>query len=355
MASSQPSRQYRVASSPHLPVKNSVQDVMLRLLLALLPGAAMQSLFFGAGVLLNLVLCVTAALLAEALLLKLRGRPLKRFLTDGSALVTGMLLGLALPAGGPWWLPVIGAFFAIVFGKHLYGGLGYNPFNPAMVGYVILLISFPIDMSAWIAHLPLFEGGDGPLWHGPISAIQAAFGGGLDGLTAATPLDHVRTQLGQSHTISEAMAGPTIGLLAGKGWDWVALAYLGGGLWLLKMRVIRWHIPAGFFAGLVSVALLFWLVDPDQFASPLFHAFAGASIFGAFFIATDPVSASTTVKGRVIYGALIGVLVWIIRTWGGYPDAIAFAVLLGNMCAPLIDHYTQPRVYGQQKDPFSLR
>jgi Na+-translocating ferredoxin:NAD+ oxidoreductase subunit D len=314
-------------SSPHLRVAPSVGQVMRAVLLALIPGVALFALFFGAGVLINLALCALACVLTEALVLKLRGRALSA-LGDYTALLSGALLALALPPGAPWWLPVLGGAFSIVLGKQVYGGIGYNPFNPAMVGYVILLISFPAQMTAWPA---------------------AAWPWAADAVSSATPLDHVRTQLLLARTLDEIRADPGFGLLAGAGWEWVALGYLAGGLWLLRRGIIRWQIPVGVLLGLGLMSLVFWSVDSDRYASPLFHLLSGATVLGAFFIATDPVSAATTPRGRLLFGLGVGVLIHLIRTWGAYPDAVAFAVLLMNLCAPTIDRYTPTRVYGHNR------
>lgn len=336
-------------SSPHLPVQASVSVVMRRVVIALIPGIAVMTFFFGVGVLLNIGIAAVTALLAESIMLKLRGRELGRFLSDWTAVVTAVLLAIGLPPLAPWWLPAMGAFFALVFGKHLYGGMGYNPFNPAMIGYVVLLIAFPTQMTLWPTPLGVGDGVASPLavLTYAIGNDLAAFGG-LDAMTGATPLDHVKTQLSLSQTVTEAQGGNMFGLFAGQGWEWLNLAFLAGGLWLLTNRTIRWQIPVSVLGSLAIISTLFWLGDSDRFASPLFHLTSGAAIVGAFFIATDPVTASTTPRGRLYYGAGIGVLTYIIRNWGGYPDAIAFAVLLMNMAAPTIDEYTQPRVYGHE-------
>lgn len=333
-------------SSPHLPVRPQVSGVMLKVCLALLPGIGVAVWLFGWGVLSNLAIATATALASEALMLRWRGRPLRRHLLDGSALVTGLLLGLSLPPYAPWWLLVFGASFALIFGKHLYGGLGYNPFNPAMLGYVVLLIAFPAEMSSWVD--PQAEPD-----HGRLAAYVAGSADvdNLDGLTAATPLDHVKTELGRQLTVPEAQASLASGWLAGYGWDWLNLAYLLGGLWLLAVGVIRWQIPVGLLAGLASLSILFWLVDADRHPGLLHHAFNGATMLGAFFIATDPVSASTTPRGRLYFGFGIGVLVYLIRSFGGYPDAVAFAVLLMNIAVPLIDQYTPTRTYGSGARP----
>lgn len=335
------------ASSPHLPPPNSVAVVMRRVLYAMVPGIAAMVGFFGIGVLVNITIAALTALATEALMLALRGRPVKTFISDYSALVTALLLALALPPLAPWWLPVIGVAFAIVFGKHLYGGLGYNPFNPAMLGYVVLLISFTREMSLWPAPLPLAE-----TTLGPLEILRAMFSGELptglswDALSQATPLDHMEMQLGLARTLTEISTDPVWGAFAGVGWEWINLAFLAGGLWLIHKKVIGWQIPAGMLGGLALMAAVFWAVDPDTHPGILFHLFSGSIMLGAFFIATDPVTAATTPKGRVIYGLGIGSIVFVIRTWGAYPDGIAFGVLLMNMAAPLIDQYTRPRVYG---------
>ncbi|MGJ8668298.1 MAG: electron transport complex subunit RsxD [Oceanococcus sp.] len=328
-------------SSPHLPVAARVNRVMLQVCLALLPGIAAYLWFFGWGVFSNLLIACLTAIGSEALMLLARKRPLKKFLFDGSALVTGLLLGLSIPPYAPWWLIVFGVSFAIVFGKHLYGGLGYNPFNPAMLGFVVLLIAFPAEMSTWID--PTAD-----LDQHRLSAYSSGRIGleQLDGMTSATPLDHVKTELSRQLTTEEAHASLNTGFIAGYAWDWINLAFLLGGLWMLKRRLIRWQIPLGMLAGLGLMTLLFWLGDADRHPGLLHHWFGGATMLGAFFIATDPVSASTTPRGRLYYGFGIGVLVYLIRSLGGYPDGVAFAVLLMNICVPLIDHYTPTRTYG---------
>ena len=325
---------------------------MMRVAVALLPGIAACAWYFGPGVIINIVFAVMIAVAGEALMLKLRDRPLAPFLGDGSAVITAMLLGVSLPPLSPWWLTMLGVLFAIVVGKHLFGGLGYNPFNPAMLGYVMLLISFPREMTAWLPPLALNE-------H-PLSGwdtLQAIFGGPLpgglsiDAVSMATPLDTLRTQLKLHHSVGQILGnGPVFGALSGKGWEAVNLAFLAGGVWMIYKRIISWHIPATMLGSLGVMALIFYGIDPAQHTSPLFHLFGGAAMLGAFFIATDPVTASTTPRGRLYYGAGIGVLTYIIRTWGGYPDGVAFAVLLMNIAAPTIDYYTQPRVFGHGRD-----
>jgi electron transport complex protein RnfD len=333
--------------TPLIHLDSSVSLAMRRVLYALVPALIVQTWLFSWGVLINVLFAGLAAVAFEALMLRLRSRPVGSYLADGSVVLTGVLLAMALPPLSPWWMTLIGVGFAVVFGKHLYGGLGYNPFNPAMLGYVLLLICFPLEMTSWVAPRMLLE-----MNIGFTDALSAIFLGtihgatGIDAVTMATPLDSLKVQLGLARTVQEILEKPTFGILGGRGWEFVDLALLGGGLWLIWKRVIGWHIPVAMLGALALLAMIFNLVDPGRYATPLFHVFSGAAMLGAFFIATDPVSACTTPRGRLVFGAGVGILTYIIRTWGGYPDGVAFSVLLMNMAAPTIDYYTQPRVYG---------
>ena len=350
---------FRIASSPYTHNRRSTGNIMMLVILAALPGFAAQCYFFGVGTLLQVVLASLTALLTEAAILRLRNTPVAPQLADNSALLTAILLGISIPSLAPWWLVVVGTVFAIVIAKQLYGGLGQNPFNPAMVGYVVLLISFPVQMTSWMPPEALQV-----IKPGVLDSLSMIFTGhtltgdtlqqlqlGVDGVSQATPLDTFKTGLRAGHSAEQLLAQPIYsGVLAGLGWQWVNVGYLLGGVFLLWKNTIRWHIPAAMLLSLTVCATLGWLLAPASLNSPLIHLFSGATMLGAFFIATDPVTASTTDRGRLIYGALIGLLVWLIRSFGGYPDGVAFAVLLANICVPLIDYYTQPRVYGHQKD-----
>lgn len=337
-----------IISSPHIHPQNSITGVMLNVCYALLPGIAAHIYFFGTGLIINMIIAIATALLAEAWILKLRKRPITPSLMDGSALVTAILIALTLPPMVPWWIPFIGTAFAMVFAKHLYGGLGQNPFNPAMVGFAMLLIAFPQEMTRWVPpqlpevyHLSFID----YLRYSLTGLLPAGYN--IDALTMATPLDTMKIQLGLGQSVDTIQTRQIVmGKLAGKGWEWINLMFLLGGLWLIVKRIITWHIPVAMMAGLSVISLISFMIAPDSYASPLFHLLGGATMLGAFFIATDPVTASTTIRGRLIYGFCIGLLIYIIRTWGGYPDAVAFAVLLMNMAVPTIDYYTQPRVFG---------
>jgi electron transport complex protein RnfD len=323
---------------------------MIQLLIALIPAVIALVYFFGPAVLVNITLAVTVALVAEALMLKLRDRPLKPFLTDGSAIVTAVLFAIAIPPLAPWWLTVVGILFAIIFAKHVFGGLGYNPFNPAMIAYVLLLLSFPLEMTTWLPANALAEHS-----FNLFDSAQLIFTGNLnngmtvDAFSGATPLDVMKTQIGLSHLPDSILAQPLFGLFGGIAWEWINIWFAIGGLFLIFRGVISWHIPLSMIVALLLISGASYLISPETSASPLFHLLSGGTMIGAFFIATDPVTAATTLKGRIIFGAGVGVLTYIIRVWGGYPDGIAFAVLLMNMLAPLIDYYTQPKIYGAVK------
>jgi len=336
-----------IVSSPYVAPGNSLKRLMLQVLVALLPGTIAYVWFFGPGLIVNIVLAIIFALAFEAGILKLRAKPVMPHLTDFSAVVAAWLFALCLPMHAPWWLVALGMGFAMVAGKHLYGGLGFNPFNPAMVGYVVLLISFPREMTTW--YLPAAVSGE---TLSLAESIAYSFGsvdiGQWDALSSATPLDQVKTGVGQNIPLDEIRQAPLFGNFGGVGWEWIALWWFVGGVYLLITKTIRWHIPLSLLSAVMLLSLIFYLIDPSIYASPLFHLLSGAVVIGAFFIATDPVSAATTDRGRIYYGLMIGSLIYIIRVWGGYPDGIAFAVLLANMCVPLIDYYTQPRVYGEK-------
>jgi H+/Na+-translocating ferredoxin:NAD+ oxidoreductase subunit D len=340
-------------SSPHIIRDDGITKLMLQVLLALIPGTIAMFYFFGWGVLFNLLIATVVAVATEAFVLKLRQREIKASLFDLSAIVTACLLALALPPLAPWWLTVIATLFAIILGKHLYGGLGFNPFNPAMVGYVVVMISFPTEMTFWL--LPSTINLTALNFTEAFNLVffsQMPLGMSWDSISSATLLDGIKNHLSQDHLLSEITnnsLGNLFGTFAGIGWEWINLLFLAGGLWLFKTRVIDWRIPFGLLSSLTIVSLIFYLINDEQFISPLTHLFSGGIMLAAFFIATDPVSASTTPRGRLIYGAGIGIFIFVIRQWGGYPDGIAFAVLLMNMAAPLIDYYTVPAAFGNRK------
>ena len=334
-------------SAPFYSKPTTVSTVMGKVLLALLPGIAVSTWYFGAAVLIQIALATVTALLAEGVLLRLRGLPAAPFLKDGSAVLTAWLLALSIPPLSAWWLTVVITLLAIVVAKQLYGGLGNNPFNPAMVGVAAAIISFPKEMAARTA------------LHDPLSSLEQLvyiFTRELparlhwDALNSATPLDLLKTQLmlGQ-HDVNAILQMPPYGYLSGAGYEWIALAFVLGGLWLWQQRIIPWQTPLACLAGLCLIALPLWLINPAQYANPLFHLLGGATMLGAWFIVTDPVTSPTTGRGQLIFGLLTGILLYLIRVFGGFPDAVAFAVLIMNIAVPLIDQLTQPPVFGQGK------
>ena len=345
---------FKTATSPFISTDNTVQLMMTKVLIALIPGTLAAIFFFGWGVLFNLIISAAVCLGSEALVLKIRNRPVTESLLDGSALVTACLLAIALPPLAPWWLTAIAALFAIVIAKHLYGGLGFNPFNPAMVGYIVVLISFPREMTLWTAPYGVTENilGITDTFHLIFGTNMAPAGEALDSITMATPIDTLKTQINLERDIESTRAHPIHGLLfgslSGVGWEWINVLFFAGGFWLVKQKVADWRIPTAMLLSLLIFSNIMSVVDYATYSSSMFHLLSGGTMLCAFFIATDPVTASTTPLGRWIYGASIGALIYIIRTWGGYPDGIAFAVVLMNMTAPLIDYYTQPVTYGNK-------
>ncbi|WDH52133.1 RnfABCDGE type electron transport complex subunit D [Pseudomonas chlororaphis] len=314
-----------------------LQQAMQRVLLATLPGLLALFWLFGWGILINLLLACATALAVEAAVLRLRQWPLRPFLGDGSALVSATLLALALPPYCPWWLTVSAAACALLFGKHLYGGVGKNPFNPAMLGYALVLVSFPQQMTHW------------PASHGLdlLGGLQQIFGIALDSTAPdawaqATALDSLR--INKSLTIDELFAGnAAFGHFGGKGVEWVNLAFLAGGAFLLQQRVFSWHAPAGMLGSLFVISLLCWNGSgSDSHGSPFFHLLSGATMLGAFFIVTEPVSGPRSAKARLLFGVGVGLLTYLIRTWGGYPDGVAFAVLLMNLAVPALERLAAP-------------
>ncbi len=330
-------------TSPHAHGPLSTSVVMRTVLLATVPGVIALTSYFGFGTIVNIAWACLVALGCEAQALKLRRRPLGFYLNDYSALVTATLLAIAMPPYAPWWLILVGVAFSILIAKHLYGGLGYNPFNPAMVGYVVLLISFPVEMTSWAAPAGTLQTGT----PGLLDALRACFTpASYDAVTMATPLDVLKQN--QALLVEDVwVQNPQFGRWAGIGWEWANLGFLAGGVYLLYRRIFTWHAPISMLVSLAVLSAIFYDGGSSASAgSPAFHLLSGATMFGAFFIVTDPVTSAVSNRGKIIYGAMIGALVFIIRVWGNYPDSVAFAVLIMNFAAPFIDYYTQPTTYG---------
>lgn len=342
------------AAAPFMQPTASVASIMLQVLAALVPAAIAHVWFFGPGFIFNLLVATLFAVGGEALMMWLRGRPPEAALRDYSALLTAALLAFCLPSLTPWWVTATAALFGVVVAKHLYGGLGYNIFNPAMAGYVVVLVAFPAQLNLWVA--PRM----GDIDYQYLSIVETlAFtltgnlpdGLDFDAVSRATPLDAMKTGLANLATVIDIRSNPVMGDFGGRGWEWIGNFLAVGGFWLLLRGVIRWHIPVGVGIGLLVPATIAYLVDAGTNPGPGFHLFAGATILCAFFIATDPVSAATSTRGRLVFGIGVGFLTYCIRTWGSYADGVAFAVLLMNMAVPAIDYLTRPRIVGHGKGP----
>ncbi|MES0372575.1 MAG: RnfABCDGE type electron transport complex subunit D [Mariprofundaceae bacterium] len=344
-------------SSPHKHGSDTVRFTMLSVIFALLPATVVSVYLFGWLAFLIITVSMLTCVVTEFITLRIMGRPTSP-VGDVSAALTGLLLALTLPAYLPWWMIILASVLAIVLGKQLYGGLGYNLFNPALAARIILLISFPLNMTAWIipmhAGTPLIDLYDfnaclNLLLFGPESLNRA-----LDAITMASPLGHIKTEWSQGISVADALRtydysylDAFLGREAGSIGETSALALLLGGIYLLARHTISWHIPVSYLLSVLILAAIFNMIDPAHYAPPLFHLLAGGLMLCAFFMATDPVSSPVTPMGQIVFGVGCGVLTWSIRTYGGYPEGAMFAVILMNCAVPLIDHYFRPRVYGR--------
>ncbi|MDY6942233.1 MAG: RnfABCDGE type electron transport complex subunit D [Pseudomonadota bacterium] len=343
----------RLISGPHAHAPTSVGQIMQRVMVALLPATVFGICIYGWPALYLLTVTLAAALFAEALCLAIAGKPLRPYLTDGSAIVTAWLLAMTLPPWAPWWIGVTGAFIAIVIGKQVFGGIGQNLFNPAMVARVSLLVAFPLEMTAFIKPVPLTDRAA----PGLLQSLQITFGHPptLDAVSGATVLSHVKAELARGVSVESALepvfdtTTALVGYMPGSLGETSAVLIALGGAFLLLRRVITWHIPVAMLGTLALLATIFHWLNPGEYAGPMVHLFSGAAVFGAFFIATDLVTSPVTVKGQLLFGAGTGALVFIIRSWAGYPEGMGFAIMLMNACTPLIDHYIRPRVYGRDR------
>ena len=322
-----------VSPSPHVHSGESTPRLMYNVVIALIPALAVTLFYFGLGALIvtsiSIVSCVVFEFLIQKYLLKV-----KPSISDGSALVTGLILAFNLPSNLPWWIVVIGALFAIGVGKMTFGGLGRNPFNPAIAGRVFLLISFPVQMTSW------------PL---PIESRMNY----IDAVTGATPLAVVKEGLSKGDLMSSiADQIPThmqlfMGTMGGSLGEIAAFALLIGFAWLLFTKVITWHIPVSIFTTIAVFTGILWLINPEGNADPLFHLLTGGVMLGAIFMATDYVTSPMHPKGMWIFGIGIGLITVIIRVWGAYPEGISFAILIMNAFVPLINRYVKPSRFGE--------
>ncbi|MEM7250928.1 MAG: RnfABCDGE type electron transport complex subunit D [Pseudomonadota bacterium] len=309
-------------SSPHLHTGRRVPHLMVATLFALAPGVIVQALFEGPRVIVHVTIAVVASVVCETLALTLRRRSRREPLLDGSVILTGLLIGICIPAGAPVWIPLVAAAFGVLVGKHVYGGVGQNLFNPAMVGYVMVLVAFPYEMTQW--------GGGTSAWFA------------VDGLSGATPLDFVRTTIVVTGSWAPIYEDPSF-LQALIPRYWIAGAFALGGFWLCWRGIADWRLASGTLVAIALLSATLGFLRPGQFPDPLTELVLGASVVGAFFIVTDPVTAPSAGWSRWWFGIAIGCLVVIIRRWGSYPDGFGFAVLIMNATVPLWEHWTRRR------------
>ena len=318
-----------VSPSPHIHSKDSTQKIMYRVVLAMLPALAWSVFAFGIGALRVTVIAVAACLAFEYAIQKFIMN-VKPSINDGSALVTGILLAFNVPSNLPWWIVVIGSLASIGIAKMSFGGLGNNIFNPALVGRVFMLISFPVQMTSW-----------------PVNSQS-----GIDGVTAATPLSIIKEGISNGTPISEISqhlpnaAQLFFGEVGGSLGEISAFLLLIGGIYMLFKKVITWHIPVSIIGTVFIFAGIFWLINPEVYINPVYHILTGGLMLGAIFMATDMVSSPMTPKGQIIYGVGIGIITILIRLFGAYPEGVSFAILIMNAVTPLINTYVKPKRFG---------
>ncbi len=323
-----------VSPSPHVGTDQSVKKLMYGVVLSLVPAFLVSVYLFGTGALVVTLISIASCVLFESAIQKYILKTEVR-ISDGSAIVTGMLLAFNLPSNLPWWMIVIGALFAIGVGKMTYGGLGNNPFNPALVGRVFLLISFPVQMTSW--PLPL------------VSRLQYT-----DAVTGATPLGMLKEAVRNGETVPDVMNQLPdhmqlfLGQMGGSLGEVSAVALLLGFAWLLYKKIITWHIPV-FMVGTVYIFTgILWLIDPSKNASPLFHILTGGILLGAIYMATDLVTSPMTKPGMILFAIGIGIITVVIRVFGAYPEGVSFAILIMNAFVPLINKYIKPARFGKE-------
>jgi electron transport complex protein RnfD len=339
-------------AAPHTTTANSAGRVMATVMLALAPATLYGFWLYGWPAIYLWLITIGAAMLGEAFCLRLQERKAVPVLFDGSAILTGWLLAVSLPPWAPWWIGVFGGLFATILGKQVFGGLGQNLFNPAMIARVALLISFPVQMTAWVGPTPLFSVGA----PGPLDGLLILFKGippAMDAVTSATTLGFAKTEMSRGidllASLPQAPALSWQGSRPGSLGETAAWLIAAGGVAMMFMRIISWHIPVAMLAGIAVPAAILHAVDPAHYLSAGTHLLSGGAMLGAFFIATDYVTSPNTPKGQLIFGAGCGLLTYVIRTWAGYPEGVAFAVLLMNSVTPIIDSYIKPRIYGRDR------
>jgi len=343
-------------AAPHTFGARSIGSVMAWVMVALAPATLFGFWLYGWPAVYLWLTTVGFTVGGEAFCLRLMGRRPGPTLLDGSAVLTGWLLAVSLPPWAPWWIGAFGGAFAAVFGKQVFGGLGQNPFNPAMVARVALLISFPVAMTAWVAPLPITDAAAPGLHQGLLITLKGAGSfGGYDAIASASLLGYAKTELSRGVDLFQSMAhaaAPAVsagGFRQGSLGETASLLVAAGGLLLLWLRIITWHTPAAMIAGIAIPAVIGHALNPGHYLDAATHLLSGGALLGAFFIATDYVTSPNTPAGQLIFGLGVGLLTWIIRTWGGYPEGVAFAVMLMNIMTPVIDRYVKPRVFGRNR------
>lgn len=348
--------------APHAHGGGSVSRTMFIVQGALVPATVYGFWLYGWPAIILWTLTVGFCLMWEGFALRLAGKPARRHLLDGSASLTGWLLALTLPPWAPWWVAFVGSLIAIVFAKQMFGGLGQNVFNPAMVARVALLVSFPVPLTLWVAPMPLFSAGA----PGFLDSLHIILGSVPipDAVTSASLLGYTKTELSRGVDLFHSLATPHggavvswFGARSGSLGETASLLILGGGLAMIWLGVISWHIPVAMLLAVAIPAAIGHAVNPARYLDATTHLLSGAVMLGAFFIATDYVTSPSTVTGKLVFGAGVGFLTYVIRTWGGYPEGVAFAVLLMNTLAPVIDRYTPPRILGRdrQRRPLDIK
>jgi len=343
------------AAAPHAKTSASVSRVMLIVCACLSPATLFGFWLYGWPAINLFFITVLSALAGELLCLRLMAKPVRPVLMDGSALLTGWLLAISLPPWAPWWLGCVGGLFATVIGKQVFGGLGQNLFNPAMVARVALLISFPVSMTAWVAPLPM-SAALAPSFHDGLLITLNGLPASFDAVSSASLLGYAKTELSRGVDLFQALASSHnpggVGLNGsrpGSLGETAAVLIALGGAALLLLRIITWHIPFAMLAGVALPALILHAIDPGRYLDAGSHLLAGGVMLGAFFIATDYVTSPNTGAGQILFGFGCGFLTYVIRTWGGYPEGVAFAVMLMNSLTPVIDRFIKPRVYGRNR------
>jgi len=327
-----------IRSSPHIASGHSVDTIMFNVVMALLPAAAFAVYLFGLAALLTIGTAVAACVAFEHVFCRLSGQ--ETSVGDWSATITGLLYGLTLPPGLALWMVVVGAFAAMGLGKFLFGGLGYNPFNPALVGRAILQAAFPVAMTTW-PDMPVNRFASLPSSTLALPFTQPTY----DAVSGATPLSAWKFE--QVMTSSRDLFFGTVGGSAG---ETCAVLILLGGIYLAIRGMMNWRIPLAVLFTVALISGVLHLVDSGRYAGPVLMTLSGGLMLGAVFMATDMVASPMTHLGSVVYGVLIGLLVVVIRVWGGMPEGVMYAILLGNAVSPHIDNWIQPRAYGTQKE-----